>query len=402
MPKLDTVYVFPDANYFLHWPAPDQIDWCKLTDSISVIIVISLSAIHELNEKKDDPRAPRLTRERAKKSLRFLKPLIREESLEISEHVQVVPIRHEPTQVDFDAVTLAKDRHDDRLQASIIQFRNENPGAKIMLATDDAGLQLKAPSNQIEILDLPQEKRLPDEADEVEKENRRLQEENRAFKNARPILALTFANGFEIISNPDCLQLPDEVIEYEQEYWSLLNEEAERKKVRREQQERLRMTGLPDMNSLMAPGSAFLLHHEVGAADAQFEERMVEFKKYLASTLQLELKVSNSGTAPAKNVVVHLNFEGPSLLRLSSGLLQVPTFSLERLRTRSTRTGNVRIDGFNAEWRTKSVKHEIPIAFGPVFVTLAFAKAFRIKYAVHADNQPSPVRSLLKVEFAQP
>jgi glycine cleavage system regulatory protein len=308
-------------------------------------------------------------------------------------------VPHDPSTVDFGTHRLSKDLPDDWLLASIIEFRDENTSAQILLATDDGGLQLKAPAHGIKSVALPADKRLPDEPDEVEKENRKLREENTALKNAKPQLMLRFMDDSSILNAPVTVEIPVKVQQDELEYEDEIAKEKERKAKFGE-------------NKNQNSGSLRPLQMEpVGpwhkTKNPKYGEQLAKYMAQLACTYELSFKLSNVGNAVARNVEVHLDFEEVAMV--TRALPEPPqrvhdrlegAFNSPSLAGLIHKTVQLSIDGMRARWAIDLITHNIPITLGPILiVTVAPTRPFRVKSTIHSADLLTPVTGILKVEF---
>ena len=186
--------LFVDTNILLHYNMFDDIDWPSLVEHDEVLLVISMAVTRNLDRQKSEHPQKRV-RDRAQAVLR------RFDALESADpdgaarpHVRLQFLSTDPL-IDFGAAGLSRDVDDDWLIASMLAFRDSSAGYGPILVTADRGLRLKARHFGFEVLALPDEIRLPDEADATERELRNLKVEREKFAAALPRLRVTWPGG---------------------------------------------------------------------------------------------------------------------------------------------------------------------------------------------------------------
>lgn len=189
----ETAHLIIDANYLMHFKRPDQVDWPDILKSKSVALLITPVLLRELEEQKVKNPSRKL-RERAKQAISWLAPMFDSLKLEeIRPGVVMAFIRHSPL-IKFADHRLSREINDDELIAAAIEYRLEH-GCNVALLTADAGLRIKLPAHDIPAIVPPDELLLPEEPDEVERENARLRAAAARFANRQPDLRLTFFDG---------------------------------------------------------------------------------------------------------------------------------------------------------------------------------------------------------------
>ncbi len=185
-------YLFLDTNYFEHFPPMSNVDWLKLADCTSIVLLVPLITIAELNKHKDTSSRSK-QRERAAGALRLLSDYSRQSPpVYIRDQVEIRFITQEPL-INFALYRLCQDVPDDRLLAAAVEFAAENSLDRnsVAVATADLGLELKARARtEIHVLRLPDNLRLPNQVDEDTRRIRDLQAELHVLKAASPKLSL--------------------------------------------------------------------------------------------------------------------------------------------------------------------------------------------------------------------
>lgn len=319
--------VFLDTNVYLHYQPFDQIDWLELLKTDALTIVVPPVTIRELNKRKDLPSRPRV----GKRAGQVLKRL-----LQLHESGPEPPLREgvvlrfedrEPN-VDFAAHQLVQEAQDDVLIASIIMCQDEHPDADIVLVTSDLGLTLliKAGRQGIATAQLPDSLKLPEEADERDKQIKQLQQELLESKKRTPELALTFRDGAEHAEF--VLQPPAELTEGEVDdalekvklSYPKLEEAAEPPRELGPLIQAIQAASATKLDMNVVPPEAIQKYN------AQLEEYYQRFAQYLESeaayrnsrrrTIVAGTALTNSGTAPADDIDVWMGF--PDGLRVAT------------------------------------------------------------------------------------
>ena len=196
------IYIFPDTNIFLHYRSFDELDWLPFAGlgEKEATLVVAFAVVHELDDHKRRHGGPRSRRKRAGEvSGRLWKYLESGNPALLPTGTHLQSPSGEPT-IDFEAHGLTKDNQDDQILATVIQFKQENQDAKVCIVSADTGIKLKAKMRGIDVASPPEDRLLPLEVDEVEKENLRLKRELDQLKSRTPRLSIAFANGDDKIA----------------------------------------------------------------------------------------------------------------------------------------------------------------------------------------------------------
>ena len=189
----ETAHLIVDANSLMHFKRPDQVDWPDMLNSERVVLLVTPVLLRELEEQKVKNPSRKL-RDRAKQAVSWIAPMLTSlESREIRPGVKMEFIRHSP-QINYADHRLSRDLNDDELIAAAIEYRLEH-GCNVAVLTADAGLRIKLPAHDIPAVVPPDELLLPEEPDELERENARLRADNARHANRQPDLHLAFFDG---------------------------------------------------------------------------------------------------------------------------------------------------------------------------------------------------------------
>jgi hypothetical protein len=298
-------YLFLDTNYFEHFPMPDNVDWLKLANCKSIVLLIAPITISELNKHKDGASRPK-HRERAAGALRKLASYARQTSpVYVRDRVELKFTAQEPL-IDFACYRLAPDISDDRLLAAAIEFATANSLSRdcVAIVTADLGLELKTGARtEVHALPLPDSLRLPDEIDEDARRVRALQEQLDSLKAAAPNLSIVSSDG----SNVSAVSLR-ESIDFDEDSLKRTMEVLRGE--------------LPYLAAHPAPPNGWrFLNDDPRILDAYnqrlsfyFEQMRTWLSKSLKTyewhrlTIELELHIKNEGGKPATDIEVELGF----------------------------------------------------------------------------------------------
>jgi len=180
----DSISVFADTNIFLHYPPLAQIDWASICNAMSVELVVCLTVIHELDEKKSDARLS----SRAERAIKEIREASKDHS-EIRPGVTVSVFNQEIKSADFPD-TLSPEIADDRIVHLARLYKQQNPNAEVAIATADFGMELRAQAGGITAIGLESSLRLPHPQDELSKKYKRAITELNEIKARLPRVAL--------------------------------------------------------------------------------------------------------------------------------------------------------------------------------------------------------------------
>lgn len=182
------VALFFDTNIALHYKRIDQIDWSEMFHHKEIDIYVSPIISRELDRAKTVHSSKKI-RDRASEYSKWL--FEKFDSPSISKNTKLHFITTEPL-INYVEQRLDKDNYDDQLIATTIEFSKNHPKTEIFVITADLGLSLKLKTRKIDVKNLDQKYKLPEELSPEEKETRTLRAEVEKFKNRQPKLNLTF------------------------------------------------------------------------------------------------------------------------------------------------------------------------------------------------------------------
>ena len=192
-----TKRVYPDTPVAMHYRPIEEIDWRALVGADEVVLIITPVFLRELDEHKDHKRGA--LQQRARRASAWCGEVGRARNKVIRSGVRVEVNAREPElDVDFGRHGLVPSVNDDKIVACMLRDRQSDPDAQLVCVTSDNALAFKAEHAGFEVVHPPEEMRLPDEPDPVERENRQLRQkivEMERRIDPRPDLALRFEGG---------------------------------------------------------------------------------------------------------------------------------------------------------------------------------------------------------------
>jgi hypothetical protein len=179
--------LFVDTNYLLHYPPLKETDWRKVAGCSEVLLVICIQVVHELDDKKNDPRLG----ERAAKAIREIESVLEGGGI-LAEGVTLTALHSDipSASVPFG---LSPDSKDDRILAEVLRYAHANPDRRIAVLSEDLGMSLKCRSRGLKRIKPDAARRLPDPADEATKKHRQVADELHRLKNLLPDLRMRVA-----------------------------------------------------------------------------------------------------------------------------------------------------------------------------------------------------------------
>jgi hypothetical protein len=329
---MTTAYLFLDTNVLLHYLPFDQIAWSQIVRAEEVVLVFSPVTLRELNKHKDTHHSRRI-RQRAGAVLKKLNQLFRSESEVQFESGPIALHEDRDANIDYSKYHLSYAVQDDQLMATMIMHREQYGDRRLVLITADEGLILlgKARRQHFEVILLPDNLRIPEEADPVEEE---LKELKRAQRGEQvPKLFLCFQNGDKHMTYT---LLPP--IAFTPTNWQSELDEIKRQHPKMELPrgvtfeiklgendddtlEGLRLNEEKFTSSMSAIAhmlGGYIEPQEVADYNEQLQRFYIHCEQYLQikwsqntnlrRTIQLIIELANDGTTPAEDIDVYLDF----------------------------------------------------------------------------------------------
>jgi hypothetical protein len=309
---MDNRYIFPDTNIFLHFKPLNEVDLLKLIGCDEVEIVIAPVVIDELDRAKWDHQASGI-RDRAKANARKISDWLAQ-GQPIRRGVSISLAARPPEEI-FRKHQLDSGVGDDRLIASILEYQERYGVGTVVLLTADFGPQLRARSFGLPFIELPSNLELPPAQDAQKQEILKLQQQLARLQSRAPSLILTFegkSDTLEIQLEPQLSAPPEGIVRQ-------LEENMRRLKSNRY------YNFTDEASSAVGPVTFALSHvledmrpsqEEVERYQREVEEYRNKYEYYLQHdlevfnrqkrTIELNLLLTNAGTALAEDVVLTL------------------------------------------------------------------------------------------------
>lgn len=415
------VAAFPDTNIFLHYRPIAELDWRSMTQGHPVRIQIAPVVARELEERKTLHPIKRI-RDRADTALRVLHNFMQGGlTCKIGDDVWLDFLVYEPSQEFAISKRLNPQLKDDWLVATVLDFCESHAGTTVLLITADLTLMVKARYYQIDTVQPPEERRLPNEPDAAEQKIRNLEDELRLYKSRVPDLAAHFGDGKDYRKFPIFPPLPNT----EQEIATGLK--AIKEKYPLSQPEaKLHPSGL-DMSNVFSEQVMESIKNAASmqgfeSYDTRLKRWYQRYESYLREdaafkdrerrTITLNLILTNHGTCPAEDI--HLTFHFPDGFDVydeesqpeppkepappSSGYASASLFpSIIRAEMPLPRFDNPhapkirKTNSYEVTFHRDRLKHDFEYPCRPLY--LAFesfeaAQSFSFSYSIHAGNAP--------------
>ena len=410
-------YVFVDTNVTLHFQFLDEVDWAAAFGFDHVTLVLAPVVLSELDNKK--VAGGRKERLRARKVLSLLDRLgLSSAPVLLRDGVSLAAIGNEPRPATFLECGLDPEINDDRLLASLIERSREvGDPSSVLLASDDGGIRVKARTRSIQLVAVPEELRLADEPDEVERELVDLRRELSAATSAAPRLRLTVEG---LVNAGFVLRV-----------WNGWDEKSRKKAVanwRARYPHQESSSEADRIGSFFEP-SALAWNASIDEAFGKFERYLTEWpavaQRY-CRILPFCFVLENVGTAPADDVSVILRTSANGLWRrrmpkppsipkpvrrdsmFGLGMMShfSPSMALNHSLLRPAAAEedgpDVSEDGGTVKYWAKRSKHNVPVEFDKVhfeFASEDSVTSFQISYELHAANLRRPTVGSINVEI---
>lgn len=414
-------FLFLDTNIYLHFIQFDQIKWKELLNVDNFTIVIPITVISELDKKKIDD-VPRISQQ-AKLIIKLLEKYNSKEV--IPELVKIIFIKNECNQDTFKKYSLDNTISDDRIIASILEFKEKNNGNVILIAYD-FGIKLKAGSYNIDYYEPPENLQIKIE-NKTEKRLKELEKENILLKNKIPDLKIFFDNQKTyknfLFENYilDETKISDKIKELKNKLPHLqVPKDNNNKGLRIEKWDFLNKDPISQYNSDL---NKYFDDYE------KYLKDFVEYGKVYFRSCEIKLILVNNGTIPADDI--HINFHIPDgvdvldynkypnkpeepeepTLHSSSSMFKSPFnysdihkyLSVPNIKPTFPNVSGLNIkksNSFDIDTHVKRLMHqkiEYLDIFYIVFKDYKSAFSFDFSYNIVAENIPTPINGNLHI-----
>jgi hypothetical protein len=424
MSESSRVVAFPDTNVFLHFRPIAELDWKSMAPGQTVLIEVCPTVTRELEKHKALHSVKRI-RERAASALKMLYRFLQDGlPSKLCDGVELNLLANDPTPEFGAAKHLNFQLADDLIIATLLEYRESHPDARVLLVSTDLTLSVKARHYRIDTVQPLEAQRLPDDPSPEEQKIKALEGELRLYKNRVPDLVLVFDDGkdhktFQIHSpNASAESQINAEMNAIKEQYPLTKPEPPPPTTGEELSARL----TDHMGQVFKDFTATIqglqgdrdlrLKRWYGTYE-QYLREVAEFEARQLRTIQIDLMLMNMGTCPAEDVDINLHFpdgftmynedeqperpdepSAPSLTAFDPGLafirpimpdLMTPKFPNPHMpKIRKTNSYDVTVP-------CGSLKHEY--VYNCKTLYLAFdsfegANSFSFTYNIHAANAP--------------
>ncbi|MEY2492290.1 MAG: hypothetical protein QOH24_1241 [Verrucomicrobiota bacterium] len=299
-------FLFVDTSVFLHYRRLDEIDWPAILGSSEVTLVIAPVVLRELDDHKFNHQIQRI-RNRARDALPFLRRMVKESG---AKSLRVHLLSTEPT-LDFRRHNLRQEINDDWHIASILDWKQRHATDRVVLATADYALEMKAEAYGVELVSLPEGAKLPEPVDAAEKRISQLERENANLKLRLPQLRLAFAANKEVLAvalpaqmeNPVNVQAEMEKIHVK---YKLLDENPALRRTKN-----ISATGLDVLRGIVSRLDYNKERNaELRAFYNQYEKYLCALDAYreqMTRRIKWNIYLHNDGGIPAEDIDVHMH-----------------------------------------------------------------------------------------------
>lgn len=316
---LESITVYLDTNFFLHYQMFDQIAWKEEVQASIVWLRLAPVVVEEIDKHKEFHSLKHM-RERARKvASRLVK------AVQAGGHLgSDVHLVFDLTQAASDPATRGLDpaRPDDRLLSSILDYKDAHPDELVAFVTSDSSLALRAFTLGVKVIPLDDRFRIKSQPDERDTLIQDLKSQIHAGQQQIPKLSLTFVAGnkeMEIELPPDPV-LPIEearawVAQHIVPNHPLRNVDSLRALQQKNDDPNFHESAVAISQfvgmigeTMFSMGNEKLLRYF--EEYAQFCVRNTQYHAEIARTFLLPLYLCNDGTIPAEDVNLTITVHG--------------------------------------------------------------------------------------------
>jgi len=428
MKKYDS-YCFIDSNSFLHYKMFTEIDWNKLTNSKSVLLIVCTDVLRELDQKKFLENDINI-RNRAQKVISKISKMAKDNNIyKIKNNLDLMFITNEPS-INWGKQGLSENIPDDRIVACILE--NNKCFKNIILITSDLGLKLKASNKGIKCMSLPFEYRIKIKKDKKQEEIEKLRDRITFLENKLPITKL------KILAD----NKPAEFINITLSKITTPSEDelnGKLKAIRHELQYNPSSQKLGIFSDLLLYTKDEIERYEEDLNEYikemyKYYQEDYKFKEIQSRLIELKFLIINEGSQPAEDIEIFMIFpdgfemfseeeipkkpkepEKPipprNTIEMLSKISYMPKTTFSNLMIPSIDNVGInrnlssgphirKIDSYEVNYRVDKLKHGIQKYLKPVYVlfeSIDQAKPFNISYTILADNLPEALNGNLHI-----
>lgn len=369
-------YLFLDTNFLLHFKSFDEIDWKSLLNEDEITIVITPTVISELDKHKQHNVSR--VRKRARSTLKKIESYFDDGITHKKILIEILTT--EPKSEIFDSYELEKDVPDDRILASILEFKIKDKD--VCLVSNDSGPRLKAKSRDIEVFKIPSHLQLKSQIDPIEKENQKLKQEIERIKNRLPQLKLLFRNGDDHmtinlekadIKKPDI----DNILKNVKKQYPHISPQGTDQKSPFHALANFNQPTPEQINEFNAKLDEFYQEYSFYLK----LKHIYEIKKYL--TFSIEFDLINFGTAPADDIDIFIHFQDGFELCNPDDVMSKPKEPIPptKPKNRLDLSGYSAIPNVSHDFFQSPISSEIPSFTKP---TIKKTNSYNVEYSVNS------------------
>jgi rRNA-processing protein FCF1 len=316
-------HIFLDTNIFIHFRPYDQIPWREIVEDDYRLVVAPI-VLDELDKHKTNSNKKIASR------VKTVLPKIEQEQTN-QDSIMTVNLSV-PKDATFNQNDLSRSQQDHALLAAILEFGEANGLDNIVFVSHDTGPRIRARALGISVIQLDNKYLLPEEESPEEKELKKLQKENAELKNKMPDVVLSFSDGEKFVKyNLNPIELSEdaycsvELMRIKEQYKPFVTEEEESIELPK---------GPVPIEFLMANkkllNSLSRLNEPTTEQKEKYNQELENFyseyetlfkNKYqwdriLSNVVQLDLAISNKGTAPADEIDIFVVFPSTTKILL--------------------------------------------------------------------------------------
>jgi hypothetical protein len=299
------IHAFTDSNVFLHYKPLAQIDWCRVLKARSVVLVICLPVIQELDNKKSDPRLA----DRARRAIK-----------EIEEHEAAAkPLRsgvtlevyNEELRRDEFPSSLSPDSQDDRIVHLARKYMLAHVDRKVCIVTEDYGMSLRCRAGDVLVERIDGADRLENPGEEKDRKLKQALNELAVLKNRLPKLIVSvhrLATDYGE-DGPYTCKLTDN--------WADLNVKVEVEKQRKAHPKRADQPAPPFPMPISEMWESRITQEQWERYDREIDAYLLNYELFTrqmntwgsnhSRTIRFILFVENQGNSPATDIDLYLS-----------------------------------------------------------------------------------------------
>lgn len=419
-------YIFLDTNIFIHFKYFEEIPWQDIINYSDFTIVLAPTVLDELDNHKYNQN--RKVSKRVKELLPKLEKII-DKSTQCKVKFQYLSIT--PKDETFNKNRLSKEKQDDTILASILEFCKDKNIEDVYYISYDTAPRLKAKTFNINALKLSDNYLSKEELDENDKKIKILEKQVNDFQNSLPKIKLTFNNNKDFLNH----KLPDSELNEDNYIQTELND------IKKNNPYLTKNNSNDDFYKNFGfrlptiPTFLEITEYQISEYNKSLDLFFDEYKGFLSSkfiqskfldeSIKFNLKLLNEGTQPAKKIELYLYFPDSVEIYDENNIPQIidepkPPYKpknswdynnlgnsdfynalFPKLKNNSFKSKNYEIllDKNQVTFFCDSLMHNKIINLDTIYVRLKLLKGFSIKYTILVENLPNKIDGQLHIKI---